>query len=344
MSDVFKEFVEKLDKITLDDFGFMRAENIRIGRAGVQQYGDHWEYRPDEEVFAQNHLDSINGIPIVISHEGGLIDPREKRVTVGTVANAKKDGSYIVADLLIHSQEGIDAINNGLKGLSLGYISQDKQEGGTFDGVEYSIVQTGLRANHLALVDFGRCGAGCRLDENNGNTQTGEKTMANFKLDGVEYTVEDSAMAQAITTKVDALTIEAKLANDKSDELQGKLDEATETIKKLNDEKLDEGAVNALVKSRIELIEQAKILKADGKFDGATDKDIMVEALAVEGLEEKSDAYIKGRFDAAVDAKKLDKAGDLNAAANAGGEKLDARSEYIKEQEDARYNRNKGGK
>ena len=339
----FKEFVEKLDKITLDNFGYMRAEGIRIGRAGVQQYGDHWEYRPESEVFDEEHLRSINGIPIVITHDGGMIDPTAKRDVVGTVSNVKRDGNYIVADLLIHSQAGIDAVNNGLKGLSLGYVSQDRQESGTFDGVEYSIVQSGLRANHLALVDFGRCGAGCRLDNDSNKTQTGAKTMTKFKLDGVEYEVEDSAMAQAVTAKIDSLNENLNAATAKADELQGKLDEASETIKKLNDEKLDAEAINGLIKARVELIEQAKTLKADGKFDAATDKEIMLEALSVEGLEEKSDAYIKGRFDAALEAKKLDTAGSLNVAANSGGEKLDARSEYIKNAQEKRYNRN-GGK
>jgi hypothetical protein len=156
-------------KFTEKEDGTLVVEGAKIARVGIQKYGDHNEYRPEEEVFAPEHLKTIEGCPITLGHPpvAGLLlsEYNREQFQVGVTRNVRREGDFIVADLIINNKEAAQKVKDGLRGISMGYESSDERRPGVYNGDEYSVIQRNLRANHTALVNNPRCGSGCKFDE-----------------------------------------------------------------------------------------------------------------------------------------------------------------------------------
>lgn len=163
----------------VNENGFWRIENNPISQVGVFPYlgkniSDELEpnkiyfvYRPAEELFAPETLESFNStpLPLVDEHEmlGDGATPAENKGIHGVISNVHQDGKLLVGDISIYSETMKDEINRGKKDLSMGYYCEYDLEEGEYDGQHYDAVQRNLRGNHVALVDQGRCGHSVRV-------------------------------------------------------------------------------------------------------------------------------------------------------------------------------------
>lgn len=162
------------DNLSYTPDGFLLAENVKIGRTGTQVYapdeipeiepgadGLIRIQRTEEEVFNENVLASANGKPVTIDHPVEGVSPENwDKVAVGTMLNPRREGNYLVADLLITSDYGIDqVINNKLRQVSLGYSADYKQISPGHG------IQTGIVLNHLSIVEKGRAGPSCSIQD-----------------------------------------------------------------------------------------------------------------------------------------------------------------------------------
>lgn len=163
--------------------GFLRCNNVIMGRIGPQQYttqelniqtSDGTVHvinvnRYEEDVFHPETLKSMEGKTITIGHpktDDGQIQfvsaENVDDLEVGYILNVRREGDNLVGDIIINNQEAIDMIvNKDIKELSLGYDTKYELDG------ENELKQTQIVVNHLALVERGRAGNARIVDEMN---------------------------------------------------------------------------------------------------------------------------------------------------------------------------------
>lgn len=334
--------------------------HAKLSRTGVFVYRDgdgkeRRELRLPEEVFNPEHLDSIALRPVTDEHPEEWVNAENvHRYAVGTIGeNVRRDGEFIAARLMITDASAVAHLENRTKvELSLGYVCELEEKPGVWKGERYDAIQRRPRVNHCALVEQGRAGpeARVRMDKADAVQVPGgapapraereEKTMAQtVRIDGVDY--EGSAQLQQVLSKRDAQQAEqlsaaradadkakkdAETAATQVKELKEKLDAAEKALKEATDPK----KLDAAVKARASLLEQARRhlpKKQAEKLDGMTDAEIQTALIGVAFPKKKMDgkdaAYIAAAFELAQEA--------LEARA---AKKADAEDEEPEERED----------
>ncbi len=310
--------------------GFLRVDAI-LTRTGVFKYRNadgsiRNELRHPDEILKQDSLKSIEMIPITLNH------PTEKIVTAknfrslarGYVGqDVKHDNRLIKANILVTDQEAIQAIENGMQELSLGYQTVLVPESGEFNGERYDYKQTEVIYNHLAIVSQGRAGEAKIIldaqdaemydheDTEENNSTTKEKTMPMVKitLDGLQYEVPPEVarhIEKQEKHRTDSENDSVTLKNAQS-VLQAKIDSLTEENTALK--KIDNAAeIQKGISSRLSLISSAlKHLNADEAKDIElkSEKEIKVAVIKKHSpeakLDDKDDSYINARFDLALE-------------------------------------------
>lgn len=170
--------------------GWFRTD-ATITRIGVFEYrrpdgSIRRELRHPDEVFHKDALASFELVPVVVDHPAvGILDTSTTRqYQRGSVANVRRDGTMVKADVLLTDENSIEAATIGGKNqISCGYVCDcDETPGitsgipGVLDGEHYDAIQKNIRGNHVALVSHGRAGEGAnlRLDsEGNGIHEDG---------------------------------------------------------------------------------------------------------------------------------------------------------------------------
>jgi hypothetical protein len=146
---------------------------VEIGANGVVHI-----YREDEDVFNDLTIASALGKPITLSHPDDDVTPDTwKDKAHGITLNVRRGtgamDDLLLADLMITTKEAIEAVQNGLVEISMGYDADYEQiEPGK--GRQSNII-----FNHTALVEQGRCGSRCAIKDEKTITTTEEKSMAN---------------------------------------------------------------------------------------------------------------------------------------------------------------------
>jgi hypothetical protein len=152
--------------------GFLLCKDVPIARTGEQLYhatelpllgiadGMIRVARDEAEVFDPASMASFAGKPIVDDHPDDWIVPDNiASHQIGTVANVRRSGGLLLADLLFTARRGIDLVRGGKRAVSVGYDARYEQTGpGTAR-------QRRIRCNHVALVDEGRCGPTCSIGD-----------------------------------------------------------------------------------------------------------------------------------------------------------------------------------
>ena len=285
----------------IDTDGFMRDSPI-VARTGVYEYRNpdgtiRREYRPADEVFASDALNSFRGKPITVLHpkKGKITAANAFGTAIGSILSDgyPKDEKYVACDIVIFAPDKIGKHRE----LSLGYRCDCEETPGVSpDGQAYDAIQRNIRINHLAVVPLARAGMKARLncDGDEIIESEGTQNMSKFKIDGVEHEVPE-AVANYITTlqsRVDAA--EAGLTATKETlagvtasktELQTKLDAMTGERDGL------QGKVDAMTAERDSLKSKVDAAEADKK--AAVDK-------AVEDTKKE----VKERAELEADAKK----------------------------------------
>lgn len=152
---------------------YLLIEDNIVARTGIQKYtkrelglGDSNEVinvmRRAEDVFDNDSIASYNQSPITIYHPKQFVDAsNHDKLAVGDLpkAVADRDNGVIRADLIVKTKKGLQAIDDGLTQLSMGYTANIVlQDGVTDDGTPYQAIQENIRINHIALVPKGRAG------------------------------------------------------------------------------------------------------------------------------------------------------------------------------------------
>lgn len=133
----------------------------------------------DSSVYAKEFLESCEGAPFVLDHpknsQGVYVDvtPENFReVTNGALFNPRVDTATgkVLGTLKVWDKDVINKIETKeLSEISGGYKCRVIPEQGNYEGTPYSVRQTNMILNHLALVDEGRAGDSVRVLFNSNN-------------------------------------------------------------------------------------------------------------------------------------------------------------------------------
>ncbi|WP_432783716.1 DUF2213 domain-containing protein [Pseudomonas corrugata] len=296
------------------DEGFLKVPG-RVARTGIQEYlarelgldGDPMRvvrvYRPEEEVFSDSSLGTYDASDVTNNHPKSLVTAATyKGVAVGVVRGpGRRDGDFVVCDLIVKDQKTIDDINSGKCELSAGYTAiYDETPGVTEDGQAYDYIQRDIKINHVAIVERARAGANARVFDHNpgGNTMPVLITTDS----GRSVDVADPANAQVVADSFDRLLKRATDAESKADKAQATADKAAEDLAEARKASSDV-AIGERVKAISETQALARKVAGDGFTCDSLDViEIKRAALAVKRPKvawgDKSVGYVEAAFDA----------------------------------------------
>jgi len=210
--------------------------------------------------------------------------------------------------LTITDKDLIADIESGKKELSVGYTNVLVQKDGTYKGEDYKYIQTDIKANHVAVVDAGRCGGICSLmldAESNKNKKDGN--MPKIKIGEDEFEVDakvadEFKKLKASSEKMDEVEEEVKEKEKALDKMTAKYD-TLKSEKQTVEKKLNDSAtmLNDAVAAKIDLVTFAKDCKVDVKLndDNLAIKQAIVKSFDMDSVG-KSETYLN----AAIDMKK----------------------------------------
>ncbi|AUR82856.1 coil containing protein [Vibrio phage 1.029.O._10N.261.55.A7] len=320
----------------ITDEGFLRVP-AKAARTGIQEYlaselglKDRNPmdvvnvYRPPEEVFDSESLASYKDTDVTDDHPSDLVNSKTyDAVSVGHVTSeGRKEGEWVVADLIIKSQDAIDKINSGKAEISMGYTMNLEAKDGVdpVSGKNYEFVQKSIKINHAALCDAARAGKEARLFDNKAKGAQMKVTL----LDGQSVTLSDENQAALIQSQFDTLHTRLKDAEKKADDMEEEKekaetakDMANEEKEKLEDEleeekkKTSDSAIADLVSRVAKTMDSAKkIAGKDFACDSMNDTEIKRSALSdaypKKDWKDLSDAVINYAFDEAKEKKAED--------------------------------------
>lgn len=312
----------KIDKTS----GFLTAP-VKLARIGVQNYfgielgmkdraGEQFGVlRSAAEVLHKDSIKSFINLVVTDDHPSGYVTTDNvKLLQKGQVSEVVKTDNGLVGVVTITDKDQIEKITKGKVEVSVGYSNQLKKEKGMFDGKEYEFVQTNIRANHLAIVDAGRCGPTCKLTVD----QKAKETVMFVTIDGIQYKVEDAQLKQAIenqqiTHDAEVNKFKKKLSEEEEEKKKLKADKDKAEAEKdaAEKEKVSDADLNKLIADRAELLTTAKGILGD-KMPECTDCPQEIKTAVVDHilpdmeLDGKSKEYIDAAFDMAL--KKVAKA------------------------------------
>jgi hypothetical protein len=328
--------VEKVD--SRDANGFMQVD-CTVTVPGVYAYVRdgkiRHELKPESEIFAPTHMESIHGAVVTSEHPAGAVavNPENSgKLQRGHSKSPPTRGSKgLDAALVVTDQALIDDIDSGRKtGVSEGMRNTFDHTPGIWtapDGSKhpYDVIQTNMVANHLAIVTTPRVTAAqLHLDSlaQDGPQETNTmENQATLTIDGAELKTDatTASVVQAHVGRQDkeiaGLKSQLKEAATTNDSLVGEKDKALaerDTAHAERDGLKEELAtadaldIDVLVTQRLAFLDRAKLVMPADKFDEAKGKssiDIMrltCDSLKID-LDGKSDAYIEARFDGLVD-------------------------------------------
>ena len=296
------------------DEGFLKVPG-RVARTGIQEYlarelgldGDPMRvvrvYRPEDEVFNDASLGTYDASDVTNNHPHSLVTAATyKGVAVGVVRGpGRRDGDFVICDLIVKDQKTIDEIIGGKCELSAGYTAiYDETPGVTEDGQAYDYIQRDIKINHVAIVERARAGANARVFDHNpgGNTMPVIITTDS----GRSVDVADPANAQVVADSFDRLLKRATDAESKADKAQATADKAAEDLAEARKASSDE-AINARVVLIGSTQAQARKIAGDSFTCDSLDViEIKRAALAVKRPKmawgDKSADYVECAFDA----------------------------------------------
>ena len=296
------------------DEGFLKVPG-RVARTGIQEYlarelgldGDPMRvvrvYRPEDEVFNDASLGTYDASDVTNNHPHSLVTAATyKGVAVGVVRGpGRRDGDFVICDLIVKDQKTIDEIIGGKCELSAGYTAvYDETPGVTEDGQAYDYIQRDIKINHVAIVERARAGANARVFDHNpgGNTMPVIITTDS----GRSVDVADPANAQVVSDSFDRLLKRANDAESKADKAQATADKAAEDLAEARKASSDE-AINARVVLIGSTQAQARKIAGDSFTCDSLDViEIKRAALAVKRPKmawgDKSAGYVECAFDA----------------------------------------------
>lgn len=263
--------------------------------------------RDEDEVFAENTIKSFEGMPFTLEHPEGFVGPGNwQKLSHGTVQNVRRgengQGDLLLADILVTTEDAIKRIKDGQREISCGYDAEYEELG---EGLGR---QTGIVGNHVALVNKGRAGGKCAIQDKacvgcgectcGKNKLTKDKEEVSMSLSEKMRKWFDSCPVKDEETEEEKAAREAKEAEEKEKETKDAI------AKQIKDQDSSIADLEARLKRIEDMLEE---LLAEEESDEATeDQDPDEEAKKKE--EEEAAAKV------AEEAKKAeDDAAELEA-------------------------------
>ncbi len=316
--------------------GYLKV-TARLARTGLQDYyrgeigldGDPAAIvkvlRPESEVFDSVSMTSFALKPVTDDHPSDPVNIGNfKDLAIGfSGENITRDGEFLKGTLVITDQRAVAQIESGKSEISLGYfVELELTPGETSDGVAFDAVQRNIRGNHIAIVDAGRCGGECRIDDRKSSGACG---CASCKRQDKESEMTDKPNTKTVV--VDGVPVEA---NDAAaaviERLQKQNVEAKDHLIAMRDKRLDDqdrhakelaardeqiatlkaatspAAIAKLCDGRLSLIiKAADYLGDDYETDGKTNaqiaKDAVSSVLGADAVANRSDEQVLAMFD-----------------------------------------------
>lgn len=340
--------MKNLDFINLDETGAVEVMpngfisiTANLTRTGIFTYR---HVRPDgtikimkqlrleEEVFSEEAMESLAGLPITNNHPSELVSPENaNEYIVGMASDNPKrvhapvqgdSEDYIQQRLTIFDDAVIDMIKSKEKGeMSLGYQCELDFTAGEYKGEAYDCIQRNIRYNHGSIVNQARGGPNCKIlldnsefivdgfsgDETNINNGE-EPNVKKFTFDGTDYQVEDDVhgLLTSLVTKLDSANELVKSGKSELDAKAAICDDLESQIKVLKDGAEDKEEFKKAVKARVELEGNGrKILGDEIALDGLTDREIKEKVISKVRpdavLDGKSEDYVEARYEIALE-------------------------------------------
>lgn len=134
----------------------------RLARIGAYTYGDKRELKHPDDLFHVDSLATIPAAPLTVMHPPGGVTPDSWRnVAIGSVSAPRREGKYLVADVVVHDPDAINAVKDGrLSELSMGFDATVIDGAGEYEGERYDARQTNIRYNHTAIGPAGMARGG----------------------------------------------------------------------------------------------------------------------------------------------------------------------------------------
>ncbi len=303
------------------------AVPARLTRTGVFTYrrsdgGERRELRLPEEVFHKDSLATLPYAPVTLGHPTGAVNSANwKKHAIGSVsAKVTHDSTYVESDLIVQDSKGLAGLDSGdIQETSCGYTCALEMKSGVHKGERYDAIQRNIRYNHVALgpEGWGRAGSEVHIKLDSGDaiaidSKEREIPMLTYTIDGISFDVSSEQFIQALDKnqakwKLDTATLESERDSEKgrADGLQLKVTEL-ETKKDSNSEDFEQ-KVQALVTIRTDAL---TVLGKDFDFSGKSGLDIMKAVILKKDdktdLENKSDDYVKGLYEASKKTVKKD--------------------------------------
>lgn len=282
---------------------------------GLDPVKIYYGYRSAEELGDPETIKSVIGIPIQLNHHADTPDQPAMETRVGSTGDhAEFDGVYLSNSLHIQNEDACRRIRDGsMRELSLAYYyDPDFNSSGEFEGKHYDFTMRKIRGQHLALVEEGRAGKTCLVEDN--ALKTGEEAMPNdmqtpdkeVKPNAPKEEVTELKVADAMSMLSDLLRSLHKQTEKPSEEKgeqpistdgdkEGQITHICESFAKLG---ADETAVAELKKSLEALAYDTEAKEPDGD-NTATDEDdkdtvdVDDEPIDGEGEDEKQEGEDK---------------------------------------------------
>lgn len=290
--------------------GYLLCLAVPITRSGTFIYGEGETpletgedgtieiSRTAEDIFEQNCMASFEGKAVTINHPRDFVTPQTwKELAKGHMQNVRpgeekvmidgKEESQLLADLLITDHLAIGMVENGLREVSNGYEAEYEQTG------EGKGRQTKIRGNHIALVDEGRAGPTCAINDHKGKGIFMSKVAEQLKKllgKAVDQAVADEEMPEkkkdekAKDENMSAMDELVKMVKDLGEKVSAmgaekSKDEEPKKDEPKKDEKKDESKdeeVESSLEDRLKALETAvsKLLEMQSKESESEDEDM----------------------------------------------------------------------
>jgi len=293
-------------------------------------------YRPEDQVFSQDAINSYARKPITINHPKGGVTPESwKDLAVGEIdpVGIMRDGDFVTVPLMFRDAVAISLVEaaDGPKELSMGYSADiEFVDGVSPSGEPYDAVMSNFDMNHVAVVPEARGGKELRIGDGaharwgaSPHNDRKDPIMADAintrtvlidglsvvttdagaqALEKLQKQIADAETAQAATLAASTAAIAAKdeeIGTLKAD--AKKLTDAALTPEKMTQMVADRVALETLVKSIAPTVDSANVGDADLR------KAAVASTYGDEMVKDASDAEITGMFKAlAKDVKPVD--------------------------------------
>ena len=193
--------------------------DAQLTRSGVFEYHlpdgtVRREYRPPEEVFKRDSMDSLDCVPVGDDHPDELLDlETEHEYRRGlTGEHTRKDGDWLVNSIVVRDPALIEKMKRGKVFVSCGYDCDLEEKPGTTPlGERYDAIQRNITYNHVAIVDVPRAGARARVRMDGGVMQFGSK-RENSGPNGFRYKVHGFKTQKKDSKEIPMPNLKQKLA------------------------------------------------------------------------------------------------------------------------------------